>query len=140
MAVQSYQEKEQSLYSDLSTLIKDASWLRHYIASALKVIGEALTGSAVALGDNTRPEQSSLAMSTLSLGSKGGNESGKPSPIPTSSSNEGARGSVQSQGTGPTSHPGSAQDTHPPVSNPSPAEGETEGASNPFLASGVIPQ
>lgn len=139
LSVQSFQEKEQSLYSDLSTLIKDAAWLRHYIASALRVQGEALTGGASALGDTTRPD--SLSMSTLSLGSKG-TDSGKASPV---GGMDPGRASNQSH---PASEPASAQTKKvapaPEPSSPSQNNASqqksaaAEGASNPFLSSGVI--
>lgn len=140
VSVQSFQEKEQSLYSDLSTLIKDAAWLRHYIASALRVQGESLTGAASALGDTTRPD-SSLSMSTLSLGSKGA-DSGKASPV---GGMDPGRASNQSH---PASEPASAptkkvapapEPSSPPQNNTSQQQSASaEGASNPFLSSGVI--
>jgi hypothetical protein len=126
VVVQNYQEKEQSLYSDLSTLIKDASWLKHYMASALRVQGEALAGAARALGD-TRPE-SSIDVSSLSLGGSQGTASA---------------GSQQQQyqQVGGVGQSVSAQGT---IGGPSPVESEyrqsADGAANPFLASGVIRQ
>lgn len=120
MAVQSYQEKEQSLYADLSTLIKDASWLRHYMASALRVQGEALSGAARALGD-TRVD-ASVDVSSLSLGSQGAGNGGG-----------GGDGSIYASGGSHVSNQG--------ITPPS-AMGtrSREGASNPFLASGIIGQ
>lgn len=66
-----YQDKEQALYTDLSTLIKDAEWLRHYMAVALRLQGESLIGASVALGESkpVNPSARSVAMSDLSLGS-----------------------------------------------------------------------
>lgn len=68
LAVQSFQEKEQALSGDLATLIKDATWLRHYMSSALRVQGEALLGASKALGDS-RALDSAIDISTLSLNS-----------------------------------------------------------------------
>ncbi|KAI8113609.1 hypothetical protein M9435_003607 [Picochlorum sp. BPE23] len=133
LAVQSYQEKEQALYSDLSTLIKDAAWLRHYIASALKVQGDALIGAAGALGENTRPD-TSVSMSGLSLGSKGTQG--------TVSTNTAQPSTQQSDDTEKKS---AAHDTEIEAQPSGSPKGEqapatSEGTSNPFLSSGVIPQ
>ena len=133
MAVQSYQEKEQSLYSDLTTLIKDAAWLRHYIASALKVQGDALLGAAGALGENTRPD-TSVSMSGLSLGSKGTQG--------TASTNTAQPSTQHSGDTEKKSHANDAEIETQPSGSP-PAEqvpATSDGTSNPFLSSGVIPQ
>lgn len=69
VAVQSFNEKEQALYTDLSTLIKDATWLRHYVASALRLQGEALLNASKALGDSRALETAAtLDVASLSLG------------------------------------------------------------------------
>ena len=45
--------------------MKDAAWLKHYIASALKVQGDALVGASTALGVGEP-----LALSDMSIGTK----------------------------------------------------------------------
>ena len=112
--MQSFQEKEQALYADLSTLIKDASWLRHYMASALRVQGEALLGAASALGETARPD-TSLSMSSLSLGSQGAGSQG------------GAAGAGSGMGMGGGDSRADMQ-----------RSAASDGPSNPFLTSGVI--
>lgn len=122
VTVQSFQEKEQALYADLSTLVKDAAWLRHYMSSALRVQGDALVGAATALGDTTRPDVT-LSMSSLSLGSQGTNSQGGTVAPPS--------GMLPIDSRGPT----------PVHTAPSSATGSRDdGPSNPFLASGVIQQ
>ena len=128
LSVAAYQEKEQSLYSDLSTLIKDAAWLRHYMASALRVQGESLTGAARALGD-IRPDGASLDVSSLSLGSQG--TSSQPNAL--QSGNEADTSSLAGPGPLPT------QTTQHPTAGNMQASADATG-SNPFLASGVIRQ
>jgi len=124
VVVQNYQEKEQSLYTDLSTLIKDAAWLKHYLASALRVQGEALSGAARALGD-TRPE-SSIDVSSLSLG--GSSQGNAPA---------GSQQQHYEQHGGSVGQSMSAQGTVS-TSPQSDYRQSADGAANPFLASGVI--
>jgi len=71
VTVQSFQETEQSLYADLCTLIRDAAWMRHYIATALKAQGNALVGAAASLGENTEPDVH-LSVSNLEINGQGG--------------------------------------------------------------------
>jgi hypothetical protein len=132
LSVQSYQEKEQSLYTDLSTLVKDAAWLKHYISSALKVQGDALTGAAGALGSSEPSAASDMSLGTASEGvsapAAGGSVSQatqNPSmnTVKTSSIDLSASRNSGSQELGGLSR-GNSQ-----------SEG---GATNPFLSSGVI--
>jgi hypothetical protein len=106
-----YQESEQALADDLGTLIKDAEWLRHYMATALRLQGEALMGAAAALGDVKPAHTASLSMSELSLGSGA-----------TAAAPAGVRTSMQAGL--PT--PGSSVDA------------ASAAAPNPFLSSGVL--
>lgn len=135
VAVQSYQEKEQNLYVDLSTLIKDAAWLKHYIASALKVQGDALLGAASALGENTRPD-ASIGMSDMSLASREPSETG-PTQREDSLNTAGRSHRSSSSGgtkTAATANAGSSKETNDGFSGVT-----SEGTTNPFLTSGVIP-
>jgi hypothetical protein len=50
VAAQNYADQEQLLHRDLSTLLADASWLRHYAAAALRLQGNALLAAAEAFG------------------------------------------------------------------------------------------
>ncbi|KAL4457824.1 hypothetical protein ABPG75_012689 [Micractinium tetrahymenae] len=50
VATQSFMEQEALLHRDLSTLISDAAWLRHYVAAAFRLEGHALLTSAEAFG------------------------------------------------------------------------------------------
>lgn len=144
ITVQNFQEKEQALCNDQSTLIKDAVWLRHYVASALRVEGEALAGAARAIQADTATADVSLSISSLSLGSGGG----------------GGGGTNSAGGAGPsgTPHHGAMSSMHMSQQDGSVMDGmrgygnqdeygagasssmhlSTDGASNPFLASGVI--
>ena len=126
VSVQSFQEKELSLYSDLSTLIKDASWLRHYMASALRIQGEALTGAARALGDTVRPE-SGVDVSSLSLGSQG----------PGTSASQQTPGGVGSSMNAPG---GGMMQQQQQQQQQQSVDGGSGSAVNPFLSSGVIRQ
>jgi hypothetical protein len=44
-------EQEQAVFDDWVALARDAEWLRHYAATALKLTGEALLGAAAEVGD-----------------------------------------------------------------------------------------
>jgi hypothetical protein len=131
LAVQSYQEKEQSLYTDLSTLIKDAAWLKHYIASALRVQGDALVGAARALGETgVQPNDRSISMSGASMGSKGDGAAQRTASMTAS---EGQPSTIQAEPDMMEREP-SSKGTDDGVSR------EDSGTTNPFLSSGVIPQ
>lgn len=69
LTVQNFQEKEQALHADLSALIKDSVWLHHYLATALKVQGEALTAASAQLGSETRPVNE-LLIASIDLGAQ----------------------------------------------------------------------
>lgn len=136
VAVQSYQEKEQALYVDLSTLIKDAAWLKHYIGSALKVQGDALLGASHALGESSQPDASLGGMSSMSLGSKEPSESG--APLREDSMHTAGRSTNPSSSNGvarTATNLTSSREVHDTVSGAT-----SEGTTNPFLSSGVIPQ
>lgn len=110
------------MYVDLSTLIKDAAWLKHYIGSALKVQGDALLGASHALGENTQQPDASLGgMSGMSLGSR------EPSETGTAQRED----SLNTAGRSSSMHDGT---------NPALSKETSEGTTNPFLSSGVIPQ
>jgi len=80
LAIQSFQEKEQALQADLTTLIKDAAWLRHYYAFALKTQAEAMTGAVTAMGDTKLPNNVDVA-DTFPHGSTTGGTVGAPSSM-----------------------------------------------------------
>jgi hypothetical protein len=95
------------------------------LASALRVQGEALSGAARALGD-TRPE-SSIDVSSLSLGGSQGNASAGSQQQQYQQQGGGVDQSMSAQGTVGAS----------PVSD---YRQSADGAANPFLSSGVIRQ
>ena len=129
---QSYQEKEQSLYNDLSTLVKDAAWLKHYIASALKVQGDALLGASTALGVGEPSAPSDMSLGTKDEGAV--SDTGLPAPagvpldVGTSnpSMNTVKTSSIDLSGSRSNSQGVSRHNSH------------SEGTTNPFLSSGVI--
>lgn len=131
LSVQSYQEKEQSLYNDLSTLVKDAAWLKHYISSALKVQGDALTGAAGALGSSEPSAASDMSLGTASEGVSApvGGSQANPSmnTVKTSSIDLSASRNSGSQTGGGVE-----------VGGLSRHNSQSEGTTNPFLSSGVI--
>ena len=136
LSVQSYQEKEQSLYNDLSTLIKDAAWLKHYIASALKVQGDALVGASTALGVG---EPS--AASDMSLGTKDDGTVSE-STLPASTEHPALDAHISnppSMNTVKTSSIDlSASRSNSQGLGVSRGNSQSEGTTNPFLSSGVI--
>jgi len=50
IATSHFEENEASLYRDVSSLIKDAAWLKHYVASAMCIESEALGQAHSAFG------------------------------------------------------------------------------------------
>lgn len=58
---QTFEQQEGQLYDDLCTLIKDAQWLAHYVASTFRLGGEALMTAASAFDVNNRPSVSGSA-------------------------------------------------------------------------------
>ena len=62
-----FEEKEQAVFEDLSALIKDAKWLRHFMAIGLKLNGEALVSAAAAFGATDDAADASTFMASLKL-------------------------------------------------------------------------
>lgn len=54
------------MFEALSALIKDAQWLRHFMAVGLKIAGEALVAACAAFGD-TDPGNATSFMASLKL-------------------------------------------------------------------------
>lgn len=113
-------------------MVKDAAWLKHYIASALKVQGDALVGASTALGVGEP-----LALSDMSIGTKDEStvsdtvlpaSAGVPLDGGTSnpSMNTVKTSSIDLSGSRSNSQGVSRHNSH------------SEGTTNPFLSSGVI--
>jgi hypothetical protein len=134
VAVQSFNEKEQALYTDLSTLIKDATWLRHYVASALRLQGEALLNASKALGDSRALESAAtMDMASLSLGASSP-ETVSRGTTPTPSLD------LPPEGLAPAAFIPSSSITSGSLIPPASVAPSSShlGADNPFISSGVI--
>jgi hypothetical protein len=126
-----FKEKEGALADDLSTLIRDAEWLRHYMATALKLQGDALLGAAAALGPaeggaaaggSAADPMLSISMSGLSLGAAGGGRA-------RAGAAGGAAGASADAGAGAAG--GSPREAAAPA-------GAADSHDNPFISSGVM--
>lgn len=137
MTVANFTDKEKLLHEDLSTLIKDAAWLRHYMASALRVQGETLLSASSALGD-TQAAEPAVNMASVSVdtspaggavGSRDQAKSGTTSrQSQVSQSTDGSGAAAQ----GMTSSVGGQTKDHVEY------DSNTVSPQNPFLASGVL--
>lgn len=61
-----FEEKEQAAFEALSALIQDAKWLRHFMATGLRIEGENLIAGAAAFGE-TDPGNATSFMASLKL-------------------------------------------------------------------------
>ena len=143
LTVQNFQEKEKSLAEDLSTLIKDAAWLRHYMALALRFQGEALLGASSALGEVSEEAEPAVNMAALSVGGTTSHRDGaerahttsRQSTISESTDTSGGPAAGSGSGTA-TAGRSSASDAPPTGAGNQYAS--TGSPSNPFLSSGVL--
>jgi hypothetical protein len=92
------------LYRDVSSLIKDAAWLKHYVASAMCIESEALGLAHSAFGkialdqDNTASAAASRPASVVTASQDAPNLGTNPSSLsPTGSTSSGGGGAPQTQ-------------------------------------------
>jgi hypothetical protein len=102
IATSNFEENEASLYRDVSSLIKDAAWLKHYVASAMCIESEALGQAHSAFGkiafdqDNTASAAASRPASVVTASQDAPNFGTNPSSLsPTGSTSSGGGGAPQ---------------------------------------------
>lgn len=64
-----YEEQERLVWEQLSGLVRDAAWLKSYVAGAILVVKESLQGAAAGLGESKQPLPGFELLSGLAQGS-----------------------------------------------------------------------